>query len=99
MRMLWSAAMVTLICAAAQAAEPSSAIYDRDPEHLWDRLYRAIAVRTEAGVDFGMDNAELYRDNFDDSKRLIALLDEFLRKHGENRATGDLRRALLLNDV
>jgi len=99
MRTLCFAAMVTLICAAAQAAEPSSAIYDRDPEHVWNRLYRAIAVRTEAGVDFGMDNSEPYQNRFDDPKTLIAILDEFLRTRGEDRAPGNLQRALLLNDV
>ena len=91
--------MVTLICAAAQAAEPSSAIYDRDPEHLWNRLYAAMAVRMEAGVDFGVDNSEPYQYRFDDPKTLIAILDEFLRTRGEDRAPGNLRRALLLNDL
>ena len=32
-------------------------------------------------------------------QKLITLLDEFLHKHGEDRAPGALRRALLLNDV
>jgi hypothetical protein len=74
-------------------------IYDRDSEHLWNRLYREIAVRTEGAVDYGEDNAEPYYDAFDDPKKLAATLDEFLEKHGEDRARGDLRRALLQNDV
>jgi hypothetical protein len=94
-----SAILMTLICVTAQATEPSLAIYDPDSGHLWNRLYRAIAVRTEAGVDFGTDTSEPYHDGFDDPKRLIAILDEYLQKHGEHRATGNLGRALLLNDV
>jgi hypothetical protein len=74
-------------------------IYDRDPGHLWNRLYRAIAVRTEGSVDYGVDNAEPYYDAFDDPKTLAAILDEFLDKHGEVRARGDLKHALLQNDV
>src|ERR1700687_698027 len=68
-----------------------------DPEHLWNRLYRAIAVRTEGGVDYGIDNSEPYYDGFDNPEKLIAILDEFLQKHGEDRAPSDLTRALLLN--
>jgi len=99
MRNLWSAIVLALICASATAAESQFAIYDRDPAHLWNRLYRAIAVRTEAGVDYGIDNSEPYHDGFDDPKTLTAVLDEFLKRHGEDRAPGALRRALLQNDV
>jgi hypothetical protein len=99
MRILLSGVVLALICAMAQAAEPPLAIYDRDPGHLWNRLYRAIAVRTEGGVDYGMDNSEPYYDGFDNPDKLIAILDEFLHKHGEDRAPSDLTRALLLNDV
>ena len=95
----WLAIMMMLICVAAQATEPSTAVYDRDPKHLWNRLYAAIAVRTEAGINFGIDNSEPFHDYFEDPQRLIAILDEFLQKHGEDRTAGNLRRALLLNDI
>jgi hypothetical protein len=99
MRILWSAIVFALICASAKAAESPFAIYDRDPAHLWNRLYRAMAVRTEAGVEYGIDNSEPYQDSFDDPKTLTVVLDEFLKRQGEDRAPGALRRALLLNDV
>jgi hypothetical protein len=99
MRTLWPTVIMTLICATAQAAQPSRAIYDRNSEHLWNRLYAAIAVRTEGGIDYGVDNSEPFYDSFDNPQKLIAILDEFLEKHGEDRAPGTLRRALLLNDI
>ena len=102
MRRLWSSVLAVLICAAAQASdttETSVAIYDRNPTHLWNRLYRAIAVRAEGGTLYGVDNAEPYFEAFDDPKSVVAVLDEFLRHHGEARGSGDLSRALLLNDV
>jgi hypothetical protein len=99
MRTLWPALIMMLTCITAQAAPPPWTIYDRNPEHLWNRLYAAIAVRTEGGLDYGVDNSEPFHESFDDPQKLIAILNEFLDKHGEDRAPGALRRALLLNDV
>ena len=99
MRTLWLALLLTIVWVAARSEQAPSSIYDRDPEHLWNRLYRAIVVRTEGAVDYGLDNAEPYYDAFDDPKKLAAILDEFLHKHGEGRARDDLRQALLQNDV
>jgi hypothetical protein len=90
---------MALACIAARPVDAPMAIYDRDPQHLWNRLYTAIAVRTERGTPYGADNAEPYGERVDDSAKLIALLDEFLQERGEERASGDLQRALLLNDL
>ena len=81
------------------AADHSTAIYDDDPGHLWNRLYRAIAVRTEAGIQYGADSPEPFDEEFDDPAQLQAVLDEFLRSGGENLVANDLKRALLLHDV
>ena len=99
MRTFCLTAIMTLICATAHAAQPPPAIYDRNPEHLWNRIYAAIAVRTEGGLDYGVDNSEPFHDSFDNPQKLVTILDEFLHQHGEDRAPGALRRALLLNDV
>ncbi len=99
MRVALCSLILALACVTAQAAEPSVAIYDADPEHLWNRLYRAIAVRTEAGVEFGADNAVPFNEDFDDADNVITVLDEFLSSRGEARSPSDLRRALLLHDV
>ena len=90
---------MTLMCATSQAADEPVAIYDPDPEHLWNRLYRSVAVRMEEGKAYGADISEPYHDGFDDTDRVIAALDEFLENKGEERASGDLRRALFLNDL
>jgi hypothetical protein len=99
MRTRWLAFLLAITWVSARSEQAPLSIYDRDPEHLWNRLYRAIAVRTEGAVDYGVDNAEPYYDAFDDPKKLAAILDEFLDKQGESRASGDLRQALLQNDV
>jgi hypothetical protein len=99
MHTLWLALLLAITCVPARSEQALLSIYDRDPEHLWNRLYRAIAVRTEGAVGYGVDNAEPYYDAFDDPKKLAGILDEFLGKHGERRARGDLGQALLQNDV
>ena len=83
---------------ATEAAAPP-AIYAANPEDLWNRLYAAIAVRTEAGVQYGADNGEPFFEPFDDPRALAAALDEFIARHGERAAPSALARALLLNDV
>jgi hypothetical protein len=99
MRTPWFAILMMLIGAAAQAADAPAAVYDKNPEHLWNRLYRAIAMRTENGVSYGADNAVPFREPFDDPQKLIAVLEEFLSQHGERRSSADLEQALLLCDV
>ncbi|MGH8251297.1 MAG: hypothetical protein ACREVI_11500, partial [Steroidobacteraceae bacterium] len=50
MRTLLCGVTVVLLSVPIQAADQQAAIYDQDPEHLWNRLYRAVAVRTEGGI-------------------------------------------------
>ena len=90
---------LAVICIAARPVDTPPAIYDRDPQHLFNRLYTALAVRTEGGTLYGADNSEPYDERVDDPGKLIDVLDEFLEQHGEERASGDLQRALLLNDL
>src|SRR5436190_5525422 len=91
---------LALMCAAAlfcvlsmaadgpRAAAPKAAgvtIYDADPQHLLNRLHRAMAVRTIGGVDYGTDNAIPFLGDADallsgDAHvQLLSVLDEFLR--------------------
>jgi len=83
------------------------AVYDRDPEHLWNRLYEALFVRV------GPDGGTYGRDRFEPllwlgSKHLlqgpshdcgVKLLDQFLDKHGEKLIEDPLKRALLQRDL
>jgi hypothetical protein len=99
MRRLLLAMISALGCCGSHSAEAPAGIYDRDPEHLWNRLYRAVATRTTDGVEFGSDNSEPYISPVEDLARLNAVLDEFLAGDGRSRFPGDLHQALLLNDV
>jgi hypothetical protein len=92
-------ALATLIWAVTQAAQAPVTIYDTDSQHLWNRLYREIAVRTDGGAAYGIDDAEPFNEPFDSPQQLIAVLKEFLADHGERRSSSDLRRALLQNDL
>jgi hypothetical protein len=99
MRALFLGMIMALASAGAHASEASTAIYDRNPEHLWNRLYRALATRVEGGIEYGVDNSEPYYDAIDDPAKLNAILDEFLRTDVQADSPGSLPRALLLNDV
>jgi hypothetical protein len=96
---LGCALAVSLVRAGVPAPQATASVYDRDPEHLWNRLYAAIAVRTESGQGFGADNSEPYLEPVDDRRRLLEVLDDFLEHHGERLAASDLQRALLLADI
>jgi cytochrome c553 len=78
MRRVSLAIIAVLGCCAAQSAEAPVGVYDRDPEHLLNRLYRAVATRTAEGIEFGGDISEPYLDPFENVGRLDAVLDEFL---------------------
>ncbi len=82
-------------------------VYDADPAHLWNRLYAALYERTARdGRVFGRDEVDpLLWDETDhllvgpSHDRAIALLDEFLAKHGERLVADPLERALLQRDL
>lgn len=99
MRSLFLATLALVGCCGAHSAEAPGGIYDRDPEHPWNRLYRAVATRSAEGIEFGSDNSEPYLDPVEDLARLNAVLDEFLAGDDRRRPGGELHQALLLNDV
>jgi len=106
-----SAAMViVLLClhSAHAALSPSNGeLYDADPNHLWNRLHRALFVRTTAdGGEFGIDQLDpllWYRSTHllegPSHENAIAVLDEFLATHGENLVRDPLKRAILQRDL
>lgn len=96
---LLGAVFMPLAVADDVLSDDRPAIYDDDSVHLWNRLYRAIAVRTDAGIQYGIDSSVPFDEDFDDPEQVAAVLDEFLKTNGEDRASGDLRRALFLHDV
>lgn len=84
-------------------------VYDPDPQHLWNRLYRQLYVRTtKDGKEYGRDSLDLlvwgdeihlYLLENPSYQQAIQLLDEFLSTHAEKLITDPLKRALLQRDV
>jgi hypothetical protein len=82
-------------------------VYDADPEHLWNRLYAALYVRTTAdGQSYGQDELDpllwensTYLLTEPRYQQVFGLLNEFLDKHGERLIAHPLKRALLQHDL
>lgn len=82
-------------------------LYDPDPNHIWNRLYRSLYRRVSTdGREFGYD--ELDPLLWPNSKYLLAdpayqevvvILDEFLSTHAERVITDPLKRAILQRDL
>jgi hypothetical protein len=98
-RVLLGAALFLLVTATVLADEAPPALYDPDPQHIFNRLYAAIAVRTEGGKRFGIDSVTAFQEPFDDSARVAALADELVARKELVSSLGELKRALLLHDV
>ena len=83
------------------------AVYDADPEHLWNRLYAALYVRTtDDGRSYGQDNLDpflwpssTYLLSEPRHGQVLAILNEFLEKRGENLIAQPLKRALFQHDL
>src|SRR5215813_7056374 len=90
-----------------QSASMPHAIYDSNSDHLWNRLHRALYVRTARnGEEYGHDEldpllwAETKHLLVDPShQQAIKLLDEFLSVNGAALITDPLKRAMLQRDL
>jgi hypothetical protein len=82
-------------------------IYDRDPKHIWNRLYDAFFIRKDqANISYGMDTLDpllwLKTEHLlagPSHKRALSILDEFLLTHAENQIRDPLKRALLQHNL
>lgn len=92
----------------ASPSNPSKvAIYDADPEHLWNRLYAALYVRTtDDGHSYGQDELDpllwpssTYLLTTPRYEQVLALLNEFLDKRSEKFIAHPLKRALFQHDL
>lgn len=92
---------------AAEGGPADAAIYDPDPTHLWNRLNESLFLRTAAdGKKYGLDQLDILfwhntRHLLTDPShhRALAVLDEFIGKHGDNAIQDPLKRALLQRDL
>src|SRR5262249_28488537 len=82
-------------------------VYDADPEHLWNRLYAALYVRTtDDGQSYGQDELDpllwetsTYLLTEPRYQQVLGLLNEFLDRRGEKLIAHPLKRALLQHDL
>ena len=89
---------------------PSSSawtLYHPDPNHLWNRLYRALYQRvTSDGKEYGYDELDpllwwqtKYLLTNPANRQAVVVLDEFLSNHGERAINDSLKRAILQRDL
>src|SRR6266550_982399 len=88
-------------------ATESWKLYDPDPNHVWNRLYRSLFGRTGGdGREYGYDELEpllwsntKYLLTNPANQQAISVLDEFLSTHAERKIRDPLKRAILQRDL
>ncbi len=84
-----------------------STIYDASPQHLWNRMNDTLFIRTGTnGIKYGYDEIDpliwensKYLLQGDLHRRAVAVLDEFLQRHGEKLVRDLVKRAWLQHDL
>jgi hypothetical protein len=82
-------------------------VYDRDPAHVWNRLYRALYARAARdGTEYGRDETDplLWASTGhllggDSNAEAARVLDEFLEARAERLVADPLKRAMLQRDL
>lgn len=82
-------------------------VYDRDPSHFWNRVFRQLYRRTTAGgAEYGADELDplLWLDTTylltgESHRQAVQVLDDFLLGHAENLIHDPLKRALFQRDL
>jgi len=82
-------------------------VYDADPNHIWNRLHRALYRReTGDGHEYGYDELDpllwvttKYLLHDPANRQALTVLDEFLSTHGETAIKDPLKRAMLQRDL
>jgi len=83
------------------------AVFDRDPQHPWNRLHRLFYSRTtQDGKVYDQESLEplfVPRSKFltegPSFRQAVTLLDEFLKERGDERIKDPLKRAVLQRDL
>src|SRR5438105_4543749 len=101
--------LVSFLALQARAVPGSSdsTIYNPDPTHLWNRLNATLFQRTASdGKKYGLDELDILywygtRNLVRGPSHLeaIAVMDEFIKSHGEKLIRDPLKRALLQRDL
>ncbi|MBX3063430.1 MAG: hypothetical protein KF726_10675 [Anaerolineae bacterium] len=91
----------------AQSGTTLLAVYDPDPDHLWNRLFRQFYMRTAADdAIYGGNSPDpllwfetTYLLTGESHAQALALLDEFLDTDGEQLVNDPLKRAIMQRDL
>jgi hypothetical protein len=111
LRSAWLGPAVALIALSAAVTSKtvpiSLPVYDKNPAHIWNRLYVALRVRADRqGNIYGADSLDPML--WQKSEQLLSqplhevalrVMDEFLRTHAETEIQDPLKRALLQHDL
>jgi hypothetical protein len=89
------------------SAVPLRDLYDLDPDHIWNRLYRGLFIRVgRDGREYGYDEPDpllwsetKYLLSGPSNQLAIKLLDEFLETNAERLIKDPLKRAILQRDL
>jgi hypothetical protein len=89
------------------SAAPLRDLYDPNPDHIWNRLYRGLFIRVgRDGREYGYDALDpllwsetKYLLSGPSNKLAIKLLDEFLETGAERLIKDPLKRAILQRDL
>lgn len=82
-------------------------VYDPNPHHIWNRLFRQLYGRTtKDGQEYGWDSLDplLWHDTTfllegDSYQKTLSVVDEFLATKSEDLITDQLQRAMFQRDV
>lgn len=82
-------------------------LYDADPNHIWNRLYRSLYLRVAGdGREYGYDELDplvwystKYLFSGPAYQQAINTLDDFLATHAERSISDPLKRAMLQRDL
>lgn len=89
------------------ATETVWGVYDPDPDHLWNQVFRQFYRRTtKDGKEYGSDELDpllwfdtTYLLDRDSHRQTTQVLDEFLTTHAENLISDPLKRAMFQRDM
>jgi len=93
--------------AATQHPRSVPAIFDPEPNHIWNRTYGCLFIRQSPdGTEYGVEALDplLWQQTRhlligDSHRSAVACLDEFLRSHAERAVRDPLKRAILQHDL
>ena len=97
-------ALLAVICFAVPSTKAAQ-IYSQDPTHLWNRLYDATMVRTNAGITYDdlLEPPYWYRTKYllqgEPNRRAIQLLTEFSADRNLSGRMSDQQKAIMQRDL